>query len=585
MEYNFNIDELITLINNIINNNNDDLKNNILFNDIIKEYKQHKINNEILTNEIKVMKDEIKELKLLNSSLEECIRPNDQEINYLIIKNQNLKFKNDKLKTYLKKILIQNNSLTQDNYKLFKENNITIDKIKTEYLNDKQTLNEQIIKINTMFNDLSYNYNNLVEEKNIIDNNNKLLIIELEEYKYKYENEINILNISSVEQNKIIMDIEEKITLLNNTIDEKNKKIMEQSKVIMEQCKEIEEFKIKLINIDNEINSIKNISENKINILEYNNNILIEKIETLKKITDGKNNILEIDNKILNDNIPILENNKNDNNIFIGGEKIQENNNEFILNTENIGIWEKSVGNKKTQLKNKIFFDNEIKMQMTKDDEQQQELNILEEKTNNTKNTNNTNISFSTDYMVSYLQNENKVIPKEKRVKTINNKISSISNSTEDNYIDISKIPNIIIDTDNSNNNDINNSNNNDINDNNNYHLKEMKNIIVNDDINIKNIVNDNNDNIIINNIGKNNNNNDIIIGGKIHKNKNKNNKMYVHLINGVKKMVIGEELTTLTEQEFNIEDKKTVHLIYNKKIKRYKREQDKENKLINAFK
>jgi hypothetical protein len=54
----------------------------------------------------------------------------------------------------------------------------------------------------------------------------------------------------------------------------------------------------------------------------------------------------------------------------------------------------------------------------------------------------------------------------------------------------------------------------------------------------------------------------------------NKKNKMDIQIINNVKKMFIGEELTTLTEQDINLEDKKKIHITYNKKYKRYKRQQ-----------
>lgn len=536
MEYKININELILLIKNILNNDNIQIKTNGIFKDIIDEYENikeqyetiSKVNNKLI-EENKIMSDEITNLKLYTSSLEECINPNDKTINYLYIKNQNLKFKYDGLKNKLNKLVKQNYKLMEDNKNIIELHNINIIKLKEKYINERKELNDNLKK-------------------------------DIETLKNKFEDEINILNMSKEEQNKIIQNMENNINNKNSIIEEKNN--------------QIEELKYKLSKCQTEITDIKNTTDNKINILETDNKTLQKKILTL--------NNQEI---------------KQNNNMVGGGGEI-------VLNCDNIGIWEQKNINKKTLLKNKMFFDNEIKAIEKKK---------IEEIEN--KQANNTNISFSTDYMVSFLHNDNKLIPKEERINIINknlpfiieeskemnnndennlnsniflkNKFSydtslkSLNNSTtqseQDKYIDVSKINNIIINTENTTNTHnkikelqefIKLENNNNL-----QELQDIK-ILIPEKIEKKQEIKKHIEPLKpeikqqINNI----------IGGS-------NSKMKIHLIDGIKKMVIGEEMTTLTEQDINIDDKKVVHLTYNKKFKRYKREQDKNNKLMNELK
>lgn len=601
MEHILNLDELILLISNILKSNDVNVKNNSIFKDIIEEHEIIKKNNENLSNENKkileenkLLSDEITDLKLYTSSLEECIEPNDKAINYLNMKCQNLNFKYDEIKKKLSKLVKQNNILVEENENIIKQQDKIIVKAKQKYLDERIKLNTQIQKLNDIINDMTFEYNNVFEEKNILLNENELLREEITTIKNKYTNEINIISNSNLEQNKIILELENKINDKNDINDKLNKQ--------MEQ-------------LNNEMSSLKNKYSDEILSLK---NKYIDEISTLKSISELKINSLETENKTLVEQLKTTQENTQtelNKNILVGGNK---ENNELILNNDNIGIWEQKNTNKRTQLKNKMFFENELKTTMNKESQE------IESKTTN--NTNNTNISFSTDYMISFLHNENKLKPKEERIKTNNknlpiiieeseeinnnnfdtniffkNKISSLTNSnnstdTKDKYIDLSKINNIFVNSENSNKDT-------------NGKIKELREFITNEKYNkleeleeleeIKKPVEIVKPQIIISKTPEINelkkpekieeiakNKNIIQIGASKTQNpRNYKNKMDIHIIDGIKKMVIGEEMTTLTEQEININDKKMVHLTYNKKFRRFKREQDKQNKLINEFK
>ena len=625
------IDELTKLVYNIINNNFEKLNDNNIFKKILEEYEKNKYNNELLLKENnklieenKLISEELEELKLYTETLKESIIPADQAIHHLNLKNENYRYKIEELKKHSKKIIKINEKMSEDNKKIKEENEKLIIKIKEKFINERKQQCELIKELKIIIDEMTYQYNNKNDEIDELKN-------KLEELKNKYENELNFLIMSSQEQKNIIMNIEDKNAILNKTIDDKNNTITETNK-------QIEELKQKLSNSENEILSLKIFSdtkENKINILEAEKQILKNELETLKSITETKINILETNNKELNNELSTLksitdnklstlESIKQDtnlstlesinNNILEGGNNIfiplintrENNNNEIILNTENIGNWERKTTNKRTQLKNKMFFENELKQQKIKE-ENESKISNETNKTNKTNNTNNTHISFSTDYLVSYLYDENKLKPKTERTKFNNKNLNS--NSTK---INSNNIPVIIEKIEENNiNNDINSSENTQDNYINLSNLiinseeiqkpQEIKKSVISEEIQkpqeIKKLVKPIKlpDNYKVN-VGAPENNNNYFLGRPIEikpeitiNNKfggnNNIKKMSVHLVDGIKKMVIGEELTTLTEQEFNIEDKKKVGQIYSKKYRRYKREQDKQNKLIEEFK
>jgi len=483
---NITLDELTLMIKNIIENKELDIDNNFLLRDILKEQEELKKQNKILINEL-----EDKNLHI--SSLEECIYPNDDIINKLNKKYYTVKNKLDEFKNYAKKILKQNDNLIIEHNKYIEE----INSIKCKYKKNNNELKNNIIK-------LKENIDNIQNEHKHLKEKNILLEIETEELK---KNNEKISNVESKQYNEI--------QKLNLTIKELNDELVELKENNLNYKKTIlQELKI------SELVDEKNIS--------FNNNLIIK----------GDKNL----NKDINTD------------------------EEIKLNADNIYLFDKHITRKNIQHKNKLFFENELKQQEIKNNSK------LNNDDNNSKISNNTNISFSTDYMVSYLKNDNKLKPKEERINVIKedeednenynlnvdifqkNNLSSltfsnipenkINSSPEENYIDVSKINNIVINGDNPKN--------------------------TTDKINVD--------------IPKQNLN--LIGGNNIKKQNNKpNNKMNIHIIDNIKKMYIGEELTTLTEQDINIEDNKKIHLTYNKKYKRYKREQEKNNKLIQEFK
>jgi len=603
------IDELTKLVYNIINNNFEKLNDNNIFKKILEEYEKNKYNNELLLKENnklieenKLISEELEELKLYTETLKESIIPADQAIHHLNLKNENYRYKIEELKKHSKKIIKINEKMSEDNKKIKEENEKLIIKIKEKFINERKQQCELIKELKIIIDEMTYQYNNKNDEIDELKN-------KLEELKNKYENELNFLIMSSQEQKNIIMNIEDKNAILNKTIDDKNNTITETNK-------QIEELKQKLSNSENEILSLKIFSdtkENKINILEAEKQILKNELETLKSITETKINILETNNKELNNELSTLksitdnklstlESIKQDtnlstlesinNNILEGGNNIfiplintrENNNNEIILNTENIGNWERKTTNKRTQLKNKMFFENELKQQKIKE-ENESKISNETNKTNKTNNTNNTHISFSTDYLVSYLYDENKLKPKTERTKFNNKNLNS--NSTK---INSNNIPVIIEKIEENNiNNDINSSENTQDN------YINLSNLIINSEeiqkpqeikksVILEEIQKPQEIKKLVKPIKPIEIKPEITINNKFGGNNNIK-KMSVHLVDGIKKMVIGEELTTLTEQEFNIEDKKKVGQIYSKKYRRYKREQDKQNKLIEEFK
>ena len=472
-QLNINIDELTKLFFNIIKNDTFSIENNVILNEIISNYDEIKQENIKLNNELE-------EYKLTLSSLKECIEPADNNLNLYVKKYSLLKDKYNKISNYSNKLLNENNKLIIEHNKFIK----------------------QIKQINKKRED------NKKEYKKIL-----------------FDTEINIKNIKK-ENNQLKQDNinkELQIKLLETIDDEKNKTI----EILTKENKKLQDEIIKLNEKNNDDNNI--ITQTYSKILQDNKNIFLNDKIIFEDDKELSSNILK--SVVIDEKQNIIISNSDDSKNYIDVSKIKniftdeyfeddikEDIKEDIIedktikiNNHNIDIFDKHFINKRTEKRNNEFFKEELNKP-------------IKNNTGEIKNNYN-NITYSTDYMVNYLKNDDKI----KQNKNIF--IETIREDEEEN--EILKAPNII---------------------------KPAPNII-------KPAPN------IIKPSPKQN-----LKGGN-----NKNNKMNVEIIDNVKKMVIGGELTTLTEQDINIDDKKKVHLIYNKKNKRYNREQEKQ-KLLNEI-
>ena len=476
-----------------------------------------------------------------------------------IIDNKSLNFDDNNI---LKNIIKEHDELKKQNFLLQNElndKNLQISSLEECIIpNDDaiNNLNKKYYNLKNKFDEIKKNVNGLLKHNdNLIIEHNKY-IEELNNFKCKSKNDKNELKKYSMKLKENINKIKTEYTEINN------KKILLESK-IEEQYNLIDEIKTKNNNLyDNNSKQYDEIQLLKLNIDELNNkiiNINNENDNLIKQNDINNDNLIKQNDeiKLLKLNINELNNKIKHNDIKLGGNNSKQ---EIILNNDNIHLFDNHLTRKNIQHKNKLFFENELKQQEIKNN------NKLNNDDNNSKISNNTNISFSTDYMVSYLKNDNKLKPKEEQINIINiinednenynlnvdifqkNNLSSltilnisdnkINSSPEENYIDVSKI----------------NSEKNNI---------DVK---INNDISNQNL--------------------NLIGGNDIKKHNNKpNNKMNIHIVDDIKKMYIGEELTTLTEQDINLNDKKKIHLTYNKKFKRFKREQVKNDKLIQELK
>ena len=273
------------------------------------------------------------------------------------------------------------------------------------------------------------------------------------------------------------------------------------------------------------VNKMQNVNidelKNRLKKYETVNNGQNETIDELKKEI---NEINITNDNIINDNI--MTNDTNHKELYILSDSddsknyidISKINNIFtddnIDNIDNNLINKNANGviiinNDNLHIFEKHYINKRTQKKNTEFFENEIKINTVEIKNNTGEIKNNYNdISFSTDYMVSLLRDDAKIKPK------YSNLIKTIIN--EDNEYEILNLPH------------------------------EPK--------------------IINNEIQKNTIHEKILMGGK------KINKMNIEIINNLKKMVIGGEITTITEQELNLDDKKKVHLIYNKKSKRHQK-------------
>ena len=503
MEYLLNFDDILLLIGNILKKTDAHIFNDGIFklieeeHDIlknkyellIKSNDERDIENKKISDENIILSNELKELKLYTSSLEECIHPNDKTINYLTMEVQNLKFKKDELKKLINSLRKQNKILKDEKSDIINKHKNFYEIIKNKYAEELQKEKIQIKSMNFIINDAKSKYDDIISLKNKLLDENELLKLEKtniinshgeEINKYSndiknYLEEINFLNNSSTEQNKIIEALEKKnnkeniinaelikqISTIGNDnkiiIDGLNKKLStmhNDNKIIIDALtKERDILNSELLKIKNtHAGEIKNLEE-KNNILDKENKNLETKINTLaqeiKKLKEIKKNTLIVD---MSDN-------------------------EIILNADNIGEWENKTINKRTHLKNKLFFEKELK-------------------------------AINKDIGIEEMK-ENKFTL---RIEPANN---------------------------------------------------ELINTVINEPV----LIGGGN---LINGVV-----NEPVLNGGAHQPKkiySMNKKMDINIIDNVKKLIIGEEPTTLTDQDIDINDKKKIHLLYNKKTKRYNR-------------
>lgn len=494
-QLNINIDELTKLIYNIINNDTFSIEDNNILTELMKNYKNlEKYNTQL--------KDELEELKLYSSSLKESIDPLDEQVNFYVKKYSKLKEKYNEMSNKNNKLLNQNNKLIIEHNKLIKEIKIIFDKKE----NDKQNFK-------TLLTQLESKIINIDKQKKQLeqDNLNKELHIKMcETLNDTLQNKINELEETNNKHKKHIEELELKLlelpeerkqifiskpVILNDKQEIKENYITTDTQAIMKNIFPSEKPDIKQsVKIDETLNEIISNSEDSKNYVDVSKILNIFTDSYFEDETPDKQD--EIKQEIKQDEI-------------------------IKINNNNIDIFDKHFINKRTDKKNAEFYKEELQKP-------------IKYNTGETKR-NYDNITYSTDYMVSYLKNDNKIktyYSNDKFKQKAINSMEIIREDEDENKIIEApkqeiKAPNIIKQAPN-------------------FEIEAPKN-------NLK--------------------------GG------NKQNKTQIHLIDDVKKMVIGGELTTLTEQDINIDDKKKVQLIYTKKYRRYKRQKDKQDILLNELK
>ena len=360
-----NIDELSNKINDLIEKNKELKKKEENFskekNDLNKEIENYK-------NTISQMQNYMKELEEINES---------QKKKNLILKSasctvfldENIpKNKSDSIEESLSfKNLLQQNKELNDKL-LLKEENINklkdkVKKLEDNYNNlliENNSIKENNTNISKENNNLYLNISSLEKEKNELNNNISKLI-----------NDINLLNKQKIELNKInqMLNIDkEKLKNLLDDISEKTKEQFSQNKISFEN-------KINLLNNENQIlkQSIENLQNLVSTFLEKNtnNNLLNEINNNLNEITqrekskdqnilqEKENEIKMRDEKIKEMQITINELTKNKDLFFKSGKKIKNDFEQFkgeaLLNEKNL---KEEIEKLKNEIKNLKFKQN-----------------------------------------------------------------------------------------------------------------------------------------------------------------------------------------------------------------------------------
>lgn len=445
-------------------------------------------------------------------------------------------------------------------------------------------LSKQINKITLKYNETEKKYVNLYndlrdcrielkssnEEKEKIKKN----VDELFLLKTKYEKDIELKNqqLKQIQKKynenkafwkKLLIDLEEQ----NNNYHKENKELSEQNNKFIDEINKIEEFKKTLCNRLSS-DTIEKIDVSIVDMIERAN-----EYEKKYKELSNQHNILINNYDDLNDKYKeLISNQTNETNELkrqikllteqIENERKQHNDNIIVMETKNKIIDNQKGGNqdniKYFDIRDKKaigHFEKDILLFNEKNDE-----NKYKEPTNRYKGE---NISYSTDYMVDLLKVSEKVKPQIK--KNTNNDLGTIEEIEIIESDDDSEI--------NKNNSIFFKKNVRD-----NYiDIRDMKIFNESDDIkNNKKGLKEELDDFIVNN--RNNNNEDInnivYVGG------GKKNKIEIRQIDEKYKMKFDGEFSTLTEQNINLNDEKTIKKIRHRKYMRHIREKNKLDEL-----
>lgn len=439
-------------------------------------------------------------------------------------------------------------------------------------------LSKRINKITLKYNETEKKYVNLyndlrdcrIELKSSNEEKEKIRknVDELFLLKTKYEKDIELKNqqLKQIQKKynenkafwkKLLIDLEEQ----NNNYHKENKELSEQNNKYIDEINKIDEFKKTLCNRLSS-DTIEKIDVSIVDMIERSN-------EYEKKYKELSNNhdILKNNYDDLNDKYKyFISNQTNETNELkrqikllteqIENERKQHNDNIIVMETKNKIIDNLSSQKGGNQENIKYFdirdkkaighFEKDIMLFNEKNDE-----NKYKEPTNRYKGE---NISYSTDYMVDLLKVSEKVKPQIK--KNTNNNLGTIEEIeiTESDESEINKNNSIFLKNNYIDIRDMKilNESDNNTNKNNNELRKELDNFIINN----------RDDNKDINKI--------VYVGG------GKKNKIEIRQIDDKYKMKFDNDFSTLTEQNININDEKTIKKIRHRKYMRHIREKNK---------
>lgn len=448
-------------------------------------------------------------------------------------------------------------------------------------------LSKQINKITLKYNETEKKYVNLyndlrdcrIELKSSNEEKEKIRknVDELFLLKTKYEKDIELKNqqLKQIQKKyndnkafwkKLLIDLEEQ----NNNYNKKNKELTEQNNKYIDEINKIEEFKKKLCNrLSSE--TIEKIDVSIVDMIERAN-----EYEKKYKELSNQHNILKNNYDDLNDKYKdFISNQTNETNELkrqikllteqIENERKQHNDNIIVMETKN-KIIENQKGGNECNIK---YFDIRDKKAIG---HFEKDILLFNETNNDNKNKEPTNrykgenISYSTDYMVDLLKVSEKVKPQIK--KNTNNNLGTIEEIeiTESDECEINKNNSIFL-----------KNNVEDISLGCNYiDIRDMKILNESDEIkNNKKGLKEELDDYIVNN--RNNNNEDINI---VYVGGGKKNKIEIRQIDEKYKMKFDGVFSTLTEQNINLNDEKTIKKIRHRKYMRHIREKNKLDEL-----
>ena len=402
-----------------------------------------------------------------------------------------------------------------------------------ELSNQKKTIKNNREEINDYKKRIEELYNIKVDHEKEIELYKQMIL----KYKKKHndnknKNELLYKKLKETEETLIGMKYDfENVALKKEELEEKNKKFIEEIKKI-EKLKNI---------VSNKLSS-ESIEHLDISIIEA-----IEKANVYAKKNDEVN--LNYNNLLLNQT---NETNDLKKQIKVLIDKMQDdrqtfNENMVLIETKNQIKNENKDNIKYFDIRDKKaieFFNKDIKIF----NEKNKRNNIINDNNNNKY----TNISYSTDYMVDLLKMSDKV---NINIKDLNIEDENVSKKNKDIFLQQQIL------------------------DSNVDHIDsfEIKQHIIKDTQNLKILNSDeddqNHDEIQLKNelnefIKKNENN--IFIGG------NRKNKLEIKLIDNMYKMNFGNDYSTLTEQNINLNDEKIIKKIRHRKYMRNIREKNK---------